>query len=97
MRRGSKGVRKGYTHIWTYRGPWKERKIGPGTWKVAFRATKSKKHSGRGGPAIGAKIHWRFSNVHQYAVKTGRGRYQTILLGTKHLVKMKGYRGRRRR
>ena len=62
-----KGVPKGYTHNWTYRGHWKEKKVAPGKWRGYFKATKRTK-SGRGGPRRGFKIKWRI-----YGIQTTNG------------------------
>lgn len=88
-----KGVPTGYKHNWSYKGHWYEKKIAPGKWKVIFKATKKTK-SGRGGPKPGFKIHWGFKNVQQKAVKTGKGKYQTILTGIKYT---KGVNNKKRR
>lgn len=87
------GVPKGYRHNWTYRGRWKERKLRPGLWKIDFRATK-RTRSGRGGPRRGSKIVWGI-RAKQYAVKTGRGTYQTRLIGTKRVIRHRMKHGRR--
>lgn len=81
-----KGVPKGYTHNWTYRGKWHEKKIAPGKWRIKFRATK-RTRAGRGGPKPGFKILWGFKNVKQRAIKTGKGKYQTELTGIKYVKK----------
>lgn len=86
-----KGVPTGYKHNWTYRGHWSEKKIAPKTWKVTFKATKKTK-AGRGGPKKGFRVQWKFYNVKQKAIKTGKGQYQTILTGIKKLAKAKAPR-----
>lgn len=80
-----RGVPKGYEHNWAYHGRWSERKVGPGLWKGRFRATKRKSAKVMG-PHRGTKIHWK-GTFDQYAVKTGKGTYQTDMHFTKRLVK----------
>ena len=82
-----KGVPRGYVHNWKYVGKWNEKKTGPGTWHIDFKATKRKKAE-KGGPPKGFKIHWKI-NADQYAVKTGKGKYQTRMIGTKKLISKK--------
>ena len=87
----SRGVRVGYRIPgWTYRGRWAERKVGPGRWRISFRATKNRKARGYGSHPRGRRIRWRIVG-YQDVIKTGPGRYQTHLYGTKELMKV-GYR-----
>lgn len=93
------GVPEGYKHNWTYRGRWNETKTGPKKWKFTFKATKKTK-AGKGGPKPGYKVHWKIK-ADQYAIKTNKGTYQTLMKGTKKLVtggkKEMAYRKRRTR
>lgn len=84
MKRG-KGVPKNFRHIWGYRGVWSEKKIAPRKWKINFRASKGKKSNSLGNFKKGFKIHWKI-NADQYAVKTGKGTYQTNMIGTKTMI-----------
>lgn len=80
-----KGTPTGYKHIWGYRGIWKETKKTPTTWKINFTATKNKKSKGYGKFRKGFKVHWKII-ADQYAIKTGKGTYQTKMIGTKKLI-----------
>jgi hypothetical protein len=80
-----KGVPKGYTHNWAYKGHWKETKRAPGKWTGTFTATKKTK-SGGGGPKPGFKILWKLNGTQQ-ATKTSRGTYQTRFKFKKRKIK----------
>ena len=82
-----KGVPKGYTHNWTYRGHWKETKTAPGKWNFQFKATK-RTHAGAMGPNPGSKVKWKLKGT-QSVVKTGKGTYKTDFKGTKRLISSK--------
>ena len=87
MARKLRGVPKGFKHNWKYKGHWKEVKTRPGKWKIDFRATKSRRSArGMGSFGIGTKGAWRVKGV-QYITKTGKGKYQTRLIGTKSPMK----------
>lgn len=77
-----KGVPKGFKHNWAYRGHWAEKKIRPGKWKFIFKATKNRKAKGTGSFGIGTTGAWKIQGI-QYIKKTGKGTYQTKLVGTK--------------
>lgn len=98
-RKRSAGVPRGYTHHWMYgKGPWKETKVGKGTWKVHhWRSTKRRKGSARGGPPVGTRIYWYFPKAVQRAVKVGPRTYKTEFRGTKKLGWIVMPRNRRRR
>lgn len=81
------GVPPGFTHNWSYRGHWKERKIKPGLWKGRFKATKRTKAKSLG-PKPGSKLTWNIKGK-QTARKTGKGEYQTTFDFTKKLVNAK--------
>lgn len=83
-------VPRGYVHNWKYTGRWHERKVSPKKWKIDFRATKGKRARGYGNFGKGFRIKWRINAV-QYAKKTGKGTYQTRMVGTKTKMKS-GYR-----
>lgn len=76
------GVPNGYTHNWTYRGRWHEKKTHKGLWKFTFKATKHRRASKMGSFGIGTTGAWRIKGI-QYIKKTGKGTYQTKLIGTK--------------
>jgi hypothetical protein len=89
-----RGVPTGYKHIWGYRGVWKERKGKYGVWKIDFKATKGKKAKGYGSFKRGFAIKWRINAI-QTAVKTGPGRYETHMVGTKKQIKSKTFKKRK--
>lgn len=76
-------VRRGYKHIWGYKGVWREYKIRPGLWKFTFKATKSKKAKDYGPVGKGSEFGWKFEDVKQKAVKGYKGRYNTVMTGYK--------------
>lgn len=82
----NRGVPKGYSHNWLYKGRWKEYKVGKGKWKGRFKAAKSRGGSSRGGLKKGARIAWYIRGV-QYATKVGGRRYLTDFKFTKTLIK----------
>lgn len=88
MARHRRGVKIGY-YIpgWTYRGRWRERKLGRGIWRFSFKATKRRYAKSMGGHPLGRTIRWKI-NGYQDVVKTGLGRYQTHFYGKKKLVKV---------
>lgn len=88
------GVPKGYKHIWGYRGVWKEQKQRKGLWKFTFKATKGKKSKSYGNFGKGTKGAWKINGI-QYIKKTGKGKYQTVLVGTKKPLKFYVKTGRR--
>lgn len=71
----SRGVPKGFRHIWGYKGVVKERKVAPGRWKMWWTATKRKRSGSMGSVPRGSKIVWDVKGK-QYAIKTGKGTYQ---------------------
>lgn len=75
-------VPKGYKHNWAYHGAWKEKKIRPGLWTFTFQATKHRKAKNIGEFGIGTTGAWKIQGI-QYIKKTGTGKYQTKLIGTK--------------
>jgi hypothetical protein len=80
------GMKVGRSHTWTYRGEWKERKIGPDLWEVSFKARKVRK--GRGAPAgsgvpVGTEYHWFFAPTSQITRKMDANAYDTHLEGLK--------------
>lgn len=81
-KRKSKGVPKGYKHIWGYKGVWNERKTRKGLWKFTFKATKGHKHKGIGSFGVGTTGAWKIKGV-QYIKKISPNKYQTKLVGTK--------------
>lgn len=89
-----KGTPKGFKHIWKYLGRWNERKTGPRTWNISFRATKRKKAGRYGRFRKGFKVAWRIRAI-QRATKTGKGTYQTHMKGTKTLISTKSPRKRK--
>lgn len=90
-----KGVPKGYRHIWGYRGRWDEIKVKPGLWRFTFQATKG--HKGKksyGNFGKGTKGAWYIQGI-QYITKTGKGTYQTKLIGIKKPLRFYIKKGRK--
>lgn len=85
-RKDGKGVPKGFRHIWGYHGKWDEKKIRPGKWKFKFTATKGKRSKSYGSFGKGTTGAWDIEGK-QYIKKVGKGKYQTILYGTKKPLK----------
>lgn len=81
-----KSVPPGYKENWTYRGRWSEKKLRKGLWKFTFTATKNRKAKTYGNFGKGTKGAWKI-NATQYITKTGKGRYQTKMIGTKKPLK----------
>lgn len=81
-----RGVPKGFRHNWTYRGHWDETKVKPGLWKFRFKATKRQHARGMGNFGIGTTGAWEIK-AKQYIKKTGKGKYQTEMIGTKKPLK----------
>lgn len=88
-----RGVPKGYKEFWKYRGRWKERKLGKGFWGFTFKATKGRNSRSYGNYPRGSRFGW-YIKARQYVIKTGKGRYQTIMKGTKRLIHSKVKRRR---
>jgi len=87
-------VPSGYRHIWKYNGIWDETKLQKGLWKIKFRATKNKKSTKYGQFGKGTKGAWKI-NATQYITKTGKGKYQTLMIGTKRPLKFYIKRGKK--
>jgi len=85
-----KSTPRGFRHIWGYRGVWNEQKIAPRTWKFRFVASKGKKSSTYGSFRKGFNVTWKINAI-QKATKTGKGKYQTIMTGTKKQLRT-GYK-----
>lgn len=81
----SKGVPAGYKEDWAYKGHWGEKKLKRGLWKFKFKATKKRRAGTYGGFGKGTKGAWRIKGV-QYITKTGKGKYQTTMIGTKRPI-----------
>lgn len=91
-RKYKKGVPTGYKIPgWKYTGRWSETKTSPGRWKISFRATKKRKATSYGSHPKGRRIRWKI-NALQDVIKTGKGKYQTHMYGTKKLIKAKRWR-----
>lgn len=93
-RRYRKGVPKNFKHIWGYHGRWSERKVRPSLWRFKFVATKNKRARSMGNFGKGTKGAWNIK-ARQYITKTGLGRYQTTMVGTKRPIKFFVKRPRR--
>ena len=83
-----RGVPAGYREIWGYKGVWDEKKLRKGLWKFGFKATKKRKSGSYGSFGKGTKGVWDIRGK-QYIVKTGKGEYQTRLVGYKRPMKFK--------
>lgn len=90
-----RGVPSGYREIWGYRGVWDETKVRKGLWKIRFRATKGRRAVSYGSFGKGTKGVWEI-RAKQYIIKTGKGRYQTVLVGWKKPLKFKVRQPKRR-
>jgi hypothetical protein len=80
------GMKVGRAHTWTYKGEWKERKLGPDLWEVSFKARKVRK--GRGAPTgsgapVGTEYHWFFAPTAQTTRKMDANAYDTHMEGLK--------------
>lgn len=79
------GMAIGRTHHWHYdQGEWKERKITPDKWELAFATTKRRAgHAPEGsGAPVGTGYHW-FILAHQYVEKLNANDYTTRMTGLK--------------
>lgn len=89
--RRRKGVPTNYKAWWGYRGPWKEIKVAPGTWKFKFKAGKQRKGGKGGSHPPGRHIQWVIK-ARQYVIKRknrrGKIHYDTVMVGTKKLAKV---------
>jgi len=81
-KRKSLGVPAGYKEDWAYHGHWGEKKLRKGLWKFRFTATKRRRADSYGSFGRGTKGAWKINGI-QYITKTGKGKYQTTLIGTK--------------
>lgn len=99
MRHRRQGVPAGYRENWKYTGRWSEQKKrdrwGRTYWPFVFKATKRRKAKGYGGFGRGTKGAWKVKGV-QYITKTGKGEYQTVLIGKKYPMRFYVKRTRRR-
>jgi len=82
------GMRIGGQHAWDYPdGVWKERKVAPDRWDVAFASTKRRQHRappGSGAPP-GTEFHW-YLLTHQRVRKVDADTYETLMEGAKYKV-----------
>lgn len=86
-KRKSKGVPKGFHHKWKYDGGlWEETKLKKGLWKFKYRSSKHKRSKSYGNFGRGTKGIWQIK-AKQYIIKRGKGRYDTIMIGTKRPIK----------
>lgn len=97
MRRrfNKRGVPAGYKENWKYVGKWSEKKLRKGLWRFDFTATKRRKANSYGNFGKGTKGAWKINAI-QYIVKTGKGQYQTRMIGTKKPLRFNVRRPRRR-
>lgn len=80
------GMKVGRTHSWDYEGRWKERKLGPDTWEISFRAKKTRKGKGApegSGAPVGTEYLWFFAPTAQSARKMDANTYETNMEGLK--------------
>ena len=82
------GMKIGRSHKWYYdRGEWKETKITPDLWQIAYSVTK--RRAGRApegsGVPVGTEYHW-YVLAHQNAVKQNANAYTTSLSGLKFKI-----------
>ena len=83
----SRGVPQGFVHNWKYRRNVREKKIGPKTWLVTAKGTKTKtnptKHMG---PEVGSSYDWDW-RIRQRTTKVSKNKYNVKSVGIKKLVK----------
>src|SRR5262245_4557102 len=82
------GMRIGRSHKWYYdKGEWKETKITPDLWQVAYAVTK--RRAGRApegsGVPVGTEYHW-YVLAHQNVAKQTANEYTTSLTGLKFKI-----------
>lgn len=82
----NKGVPAGYKEAWKYVGRWREKKLRKGKWRFTFTATKRRRAKTYGSFGKGTKGAWKINAI-QYIEKTGKGKYQTKMIGTKKPIK----------
>jgi hypothetical protein len=82
------GMKVGRSHKWYYdRGEWKETKVTPDLWRIAYSVTKrraGKAPEGSGVP-VGTEYHW-FIIAHQNVRKLTANEYSTSMTGMKFKV-----------
>lgn len=80
------GMQVGRSHKWYYdKGEWKETKINPDLWEIAYSVTKrraGKAPKGSGVP-VGTEYHW-YIMAHQHVKKINANDYTTTLTGLKY-------------
>lgn len=76
---------------WKYVGRWREKKVKHGGWRFNFTATKRRKARSYGGLGKGTTGAWLIKGI-QRIKKIGKGKYHTVLKGTK---KSLGFRVRK--
>jgi hypothetical protein len=85
------GMAVGRTHHWYYdQGDWKEKKVTPEKWELAYSTTKrraGKAPEGSGVP-VGTAYHW-FILAHQYVEKLNANDYLTQMVGLKYKLSHK--------
>src|SRR3979490_240261 len=102
------GMKIGRSHKWYYdKGEWKETKITPDLWEIAYAVTKrraGKAPEGSGVP-VGTEYHW-YILAHQTVRKLDENTYSTAMTGLKYKLAHKragseswsaGERARRKR
>jgi hypothetical protein len=82
------GMKIGRSHKWYYdQGEWKEKKITPDLWQIAYAVTK--RRAGRApegsGVPVGTEYHW-YILAHQNTAKQNANDYTTTLTGLKFKI-----------
>src|SRR3954449_1891274 len=82
------GMKIGRSHKWYYdRGEWKEKKITPDLWQIAYAVTK--RRAGRApegsGVPVGTEYHW-YVLAHQNVCKINANDYTTSMTGLKFKI-----------
>src|SRR5262249_7860714 len=82
------GMKVGRSHKWNYdQGEWKEKKITPDLWQIAFDVTK--RRAGRApegsGVPVGTEYHW-YILAHQNTRKINANDYATSMTGLKFKI-----------
>lgn len=88
LRNAKRGVPKNYREIWGYRGRWDERKLRKGLWAFKFKATKRRGSRSYGNFGKYTKGAWNI-RAKQFILKTGKGKYQTVMVGFKRPIYFK--------
>lgn len=82
------GVKVGHGHTWQYEaGEWKETKISPNRWKIAYKVGKRRRGNAPegSGAAVGTQYHW-YIVADQIVQKLDANNYSTEMTGSKFKI-----------